>query len=197
VIWLVRHGETHFNREQRLQGRIDSALTELGLQQAALVGRWFAGRTSDPERWRVVASPLGRAAATARIIAGACGLAVTEDARLIELSIGAWEGRTRTELEALRPDLAGQPFFMRSPDGETWADVSARVGAWLAECAERDDLDVIAVSHAGAGKALRALYLGLSLDEARALDTPQDAVFRLHGGRMERFDCASLASAAG
>jgi len=54
---------------------------------------------------------------------------------------------------------------------------------------------VIAVSHAGAGKVLRALYLGLNIEAARQLETPQDAVYRLHGGRIERLECAPLPSA--
>jgi len=195
MIWLVRHGETEFNRDNRLQGRIDSPLTALGLEQAGKVGRWFAGRIAAPSGWTICASPLGRTRRTATIIAEAAGLEgrLLIDERLIELSIGSWEGKTRTELEALRPEFAGQPFFMRSPDGEPWDSVAGRVGDWLAEWAERDE-DVIAVSHAGAGKALRAIYLGLSLDEARALETPQDAVFRLHGGRIDRFDCVPLPS---
>lgn len=198
MIWLVRHGETEFNRDTRLQGRIDSPLTALGLEQAAQVGRWFAGRVTDPARWTLCASPLGRARRTAAIIAKAAGLTdrVMVDERLVELSIGSWEGKTRAELEALRPEFAGQPFFMRSPDGESWESAAGRIGAWLAEWAERADHDVIAVSHAGAGKVLRAVYLGLSRDEARELETPQDAVYRLHAGRADRFDCAPLPSQA-
>ena len=196
MIYLARHGQTVFNRETRLQGRIDSALTELGLEQAARVGAWFAPRIDDPARWTIATSPLGRTRKTAEIIAGAAGLSgrVVADDRLMELSIGSWEGKTRAELEALRPHLAGKPFFMHAPDGERWKSASTRIGAWLDDWADRNDQDVIAVSHAGAGKVLRALYLGLSLDQARQLETPQDAVFRLHGGRIERFDCAPLPS---
>ena len=197
MIYLARHGQTEFNRDGRLQGRIDSPLTELGLEQAAQVGAWFAPRIDDPARWTVSTSPLGRARKTAAIVATAAGLRgrVVADERLIELSIGSWEGKTRSELEALRPDLAEQPFFMHSPDGETWASATARIGAWLDDWADRNDCDVIAVSHAGAGKVLRALYLGLDIEAARQLETPQDAVFRLHGGRIERLDCAPLPSA--
>jgi probable phosphoglycerate mutase len=190
VIWLVRHGETNFNREQRLQGRIDSDLTREGVGQARAVARWFAARVDDRGQWTISASPLGRAQTTAGLIAEATGLAVATDARLTELSIGGWEGKTRAEIETLHPELAGQPFWMRSPDGEPWAEAAARIGAWLGEWAERDH-HVIAVSHAGAGKLLRALYLGLDLDAARALDVPQDAVYALHGGTMQRFDCST------
>jgi probable phosphoglycerate mutase len=197
MIYLVRHGQTVFNRESRLQGRIDSPLTELGLVQAAQVGAWFQPRIDDPARWTISTSPLGRARKTAELLAAEAGLGrrVIADERLIELSIGSWEGKARPELEALRPDLAGQPFFMHCPDGETWAPASARLGAWLDDWADRNDHDVIAVSHAGAGKVLRALYLGLNIEAARQLETPQDAVYRLHGGRIERFECAPLPSA--
>jgi len=197
MIYLIRHGQTVFNRDGRLQGRMDSPLTELGLAQAAQVGTWFAPRIDDPARWTVSTSPLGRARKTAEIVALDAGLGgrVVPDERLVELSIGSWEGKSRPDLEALRPDLAGQPFFMHSPDGETWRVASARLGAWLDEWADRNDHDVIAVSHAGAGKVLRALYLGLDIEAARQLETPQDAVFRLHGGRIERLECAPLPSA--
>jgi broad specificity phosphatase PhoE len=196
MIYLIRHGQTVFNRESRLQGRIDSPLTELGLEQAARVGAWFGPRIDDPARWTIATSPLGRTRTTAQIVAGAAGLngRVAADDRLIELSIGAWEGKARPELEAMRPDLAGKPFFMQSPDGESWKSAATRIGAWLDDWADRNDQDVIAVSHAGAGKVLPALYLRLSFEEARHLETPQDAVFRLHGGRIERFDCAALPS---
>src|SRR5580704_8037983 len=97
MIYLARHGQTEFNRDGRLQGRIDSPLTELGLDQAAQVGAWFAPRIDDPARWTVSTSPLGRARKTAAIIAAASGLGgrVVTDERLIELSIGAWEGKAR------------------------------------------------------------------------------------------------------
>jgi broad specificity phosphatase PhoE len=197
MIYLARHGQTEFNRDGRLQGRIDSPLTGLGLEQAAQVGAWFAPRIDDPARWTVSTSPLGRARKTAAIVAAAAGIGgrVVADERLIELSIGSWEGQTRPQLEALRPDLAGQPFFMHCPDGETWRSATARIGAWLDDWVDRNDRDVIAVSHAGAGKVLRALYLGLDIEAARQLETPQDALFRLHGGRIERLDCAPLPSA--
>ena len=196
MIYLARHGQTEFNREKRLQGRIDSPLTELGLGQAEQVGAWFAARVDNPARWTVSTSPLGRARATAGIVANAAGLTqrIVVDDRLIELSLGSWESKLRPELEALRPDLTGAQFFMHAPDGETWDSAADRLGRWIAEWAERDDHDVIAVSHAGAGKVMRALYLGLTIDEARQLDVPQDAVFRLHGGRIERIECAPLPS---
>lgn len=187
MIWLVRHGQTDFNRDGRLQGRIDSPLTELGLSQAARVGAFFAGRIGDGGAWRLVASPLGRAAHTARIIGAATGLTPELDERIMELSIGSWEGLARDEIEALRPDLAGAPFFMHSPDGEPWDVAAGRVSSFLAD--HQGETNVIAVSHAGCGKVIRGVQMGLSLEAVRGLDTPQDAVYALTPGAMQRHDC--------
>lgn len=190
MLYLVRHGQTEFNRQQRLQGRIDSPLTELGVAQAKRVGAWFAPRIAIGGAWRILASPLGRTQATARLIAEAAGFAgpVETDERLIELSIGSWEGLARDQIEVLRPDLAGEPFFMHSPDGEPWDTAAPRLGAFLAEHMD-DAANVIAVTHAGAGKVMRGVHLGLSLTQVRHLDVPQDAVFALTPGAIERHEC--------
>ena len=190
MIYLTRHGQTEFNRDQRLQGRIDSPLTDIGVAQARQVGAWFGERIADGADWLIVASPLGRTQATARLISEAAGLGggFETDERLVELSIGSWEGLSRDQIEALRPDLAGEPFFMHSPDGEAWEPAAARLGEFLAEHAE-GPRKVIAVTHAGAGKVMRGVHLGLTLQEARQLDTPQDAVFGLTPGAIERSDC--------
>ncbi|HEX7760825.1 MAG TPA: histidine phosphatase family protein [Caulobacteraceae bacterium] len=191
MIYLARHGQTQFNRDQRLQGRIDSPLTELGLAQARQVGAWFAPRVAAGGDWMLAVSPLGRAQHTARLVAQAAGLtaeAVVTDERLIELSIGSWEGLSRDQIEALRPDLAGEPFFMHSPDGEAWDPAAVRLGGFLEEHAG-SDRKVIAISHAGAGKVMRGVHLGLPLGEVRHLDAPQDAVFALTPGAIERLDC--------
>ncbi|MGA0603956.1 histidine phosphatase family protein [Caulobacter sp. KR2-114] len=190
MIYLIRHGQTEFNRDHKLQGRIDSPLTALGVDQARQVGAWFAPRIAAGGAWRIVASPLGRTQATARLIAEAAGLGggFDTDERLIELSIGSWEGLARPQIEALRPDLAGQPFFMHSPDGEPWQAAAARLGDFPAEHAAGPD-NILAVTHAGAGKVMRGVHLGLTLEEVRHLDVPQDAVFALTPGAIERFDC--------
>ena len=190
MIYLTRHGQTEFNRDQRLQGRIDSPLTDLGVAQARTVGAWFGRRMAEGGEWLIVASPLGRTQATARLIAEAAGFEgeIETDERLIELSIGSWEGLARPQIEALRPDLAGQPFFMHSPDGEPWDIAAPRLGGFLDEHAG-GDRQVIAVTHAGAGKVMRGVHLGLDLAAVRHLDVPQDAVFALSPGSIERFDC--------
>jgi broad specificity phosphatase PhoE len=194
MIYLIRHGETEFNREGRYQGGVDSALTELGLAQARAVGSRLAELAgASPGDWRIQSSPLARARRTAEIIAGAMRLASPSiDDRLVEVSYGALEGMTRPEAEARWPELAGSSsLFGRSPGGESFEALSARVGAWLAEAAG-ESATVVAVSHAGVIRTLRGLYLGLTLEEIRALDRPQDVIFALADGRIERIE-ASLA----
>src|SRR5689334_8295809 len=73
VIYLVRHGQTEFNVARRYQGQGDSPLTLLGQMQAKRMGERLAGLVGDPTGWRIVSSPLGRAVATAKIIARALG----------------------------------------------------------------------------------------------------------------------------
>ncbi len=193
MIYLIRHGQTEFNREDRVQGRIDSPLTELGLAQARAIGeRLKAIKAQAGGAWRVDASPLGRAQHTARIVAEIAGLpAPRTDPRLIEVDYGQLEGMTRAEVDACFPRLAGVTgVFGQAPGGETLEALLARVGGWLSEAqAEAAESHIVAVAHVGVIRALRGLHLGLDAAAMRALDKPQDVIFRLADGAVERFDC--------
>ena len=191
MIWLVRHGQTTFNAERRLQGHVDSPLTELGLAQAQRAGERLSSLVGDPAGWRLVSSPLGRALATAQAISRALGGVLVEtDPRLIEVSWGAWDGRLRAELEAEHPDgFAESGWAFRAPAGEPYAAVHARMADWLGYLPPEPERRVIAVSHGVAGRVLRGAYAGLSLEEVVALPVPQDAVFGLVGGAIRRVAC--------
>lgn len=67
-LYLLRHGQTEFNVKKLVQGRCDSPLTDLGRQQAAKAAAWLKARDVTPDK--VVSSPLSRAMATARLVAG-------------------------------------------------------------------------------------------------------------------------------
>ncbi len=199
MIYLVRHGQTEFNRQDRFQGRVDSPLTDLGIAQAKAVGQRLAAlAAADPGGWRIEVSPLGRARETARIIAEIMGLAEPAiEPRLIEVSYGDMESLTREEVDARWPHMAGvRGTFGRAPGGETLDELQARARSWLAEREAAPGARLIAVAHASIGRMLRGLYAGLGIDETRALETPQDAFHRLHGGRIERIDSAPLPSGA-
>lgn len=197
MIFLIRHGQTEFNAARRLQGRMDSPLTGLGVEQARRMGRRLLGFVDEPSSWSVVASPLGRARRTAEIVCEELGLgcAVELDERLAEVDVGAWEGLGLEEIEAVSPGVHGTPgWLLKAPRGETWETASARVAGWLAEHDEADGRRRVVVSHGITGRVLRALYEG-SGPEAMwtAAPPPQDAVFRLYGGRVERLDVGAQA----
>ncbi|QUD87130.1 histidine phosphatase family protein [Phenylobacterium montanum] len=191
MIYLVRHGRTTYNNEGRFQGGLDSPLTALGLEQASANGRLLKRLIGSPEGWRIQASPLGRTIHTARLLCAELGPGVgfETDARLAEVRLGEWEALTDEEIESASPGArAGTTrydFFFRAPGGETYEAFAARLGDWLAE-AQADAKPRIAISHGVAGRVLRGLYLGLEPAEALRQEAPQDAVFRLADGRVEK-----------
>jgi probable phosphoglycerate mutase len=196
MIYLVRHGETEFNRERRLQGHVDSPLTELGLRQAEAVGRRLGELVGRERGWRIVSSPLGRARRTAQIVARHLGADDVEiDPRLIELSWGEWDGKLRSELAAAHPDTFGRTnWAFHAPTGETHEAMCERLMDWLSELPPEPERRVIAVSHGVTGRILRGVYANLAPDEVVVTqDVPQDAVFRLADGAIERIDCALAA----
>jgi probable phosphoglycerate mutase len=200
MIYLIRHGQTEFNREDRVQGRIDSPLTDLGVAQARAMGvRLRAIVAETAGAWALQTSPLGRARQTAAILAEVAGLPEPAvDERLIEVGYGVFEGFTQAELDVRWPQYAGvQGIFGCAPGGESFDDLSARVAGWLAEVRQAPHRRTVAVTHAGVARTLRGLYLGLDLEAIRQMDKPQGVIFHLKDGRIERLDCAVLPSEAG
>lgn len=196
MIYLCRHGQTFHNREGRLQGRTESDLTPLGVLQARAMGALLHDlvRRDPPAPWRLVASPLRRARHTAEAIGARLGLSVDFDERLVEIDVGEWSGRLREEVHGENPHLAGDDAWgFHAPGGETYEAMSARLTAWLEEQAAEPERRLIVVSHGVAGRLLRGAYAGLSREETLRLDIPQDAVFRLANGQIDRFDCEPLA----
>ncbi len=188
LIILIRHGQTEFNRDGRLQGRLDSPLTPLGAEQARRMGQVVKAWIDDPAAWSVVSSPLGRALQTAQIIRQEAALdgPIETDARLLELSVGAFEGLTREEILCAAPETIIAPGWLyKTPGGEDEGQLRARLAAWLAEWDEADGRNRVVVSHGIAGRMLRHLYTGELLHSE---PPPQDAVFRLSAGQIERID---------
>jgi probable phosphoglycerate mutase len=194
MIYLIRHGQTEFNREGRYQGHCDSPLTALGRDQAGRVGVLLAELIDDVSCFSC--SPLGRAVQTARIVQAAVGLPdPTLDARLAEISLGSWDGLTDEEIATASPDVhiaSRYEMFFSSPDGEGYAAIAARLQSWLDETLA-DGRPHLAVSHGVAGQVLRGLYLGLERESQARLAVPQDAVFRLDDGVVTRIDAAPAA----
>ncbi len=187
LIYLARHGQTEFNCENRFCGEADSPLTATGIKEAHRNGRVLARHVAKHANLRLVSSPLKRALDTAAIIRSELGrteVPIETDARLREISFGAWEGLTLDEIKNRDPaDWArrvADRWHHAPPGGESYSDVAARVGAWLEEA----NGDLLVVTHGAVDRILRGLYAGMSPDEICKLSEPQDEIFRLQGGRI-------------
>lgn len=187
TLYYVRHGETDWNRAQRYQGQRDIPLNATGREQAVRNGRTLAATLGEAAATLdFVASPLERARETMELIRRELGLppqAYRTDARLSEVHYGHWEGELWQELPSRDP----QGFAAREADkwgwrpkgGESYRDLSERVGAWLATV----ERDTVVAAHGGVMRVLRGLTLRLQPAQIFALDVPQDKVLVVEAGR--------------
>jgi broad specificity phosphatase PhoE len=147
---LVRHGQSTWNSEHRIQGQLDPPLSEEGRRQAARLGRRWSGR-------RFVAaysSDLKRALETAHLIGDATGASPVPSAGLREIYLGDWEGLNTTEIEQRFPDAwalwTKEPRWDVVPGGEGEKRFESRVNAELdAILGRHQHGDVLVVTHGG------------------------------------------------
>ena len=168
TIYYMRHGETDWNVQGRLQGGIDTPLNELGLTQAAHAGRvladLFARQGLDASKLVFVASPLQRARITMDLVRAELRLppgGYALDDRLREIGYGHWEGSTLAQARVSHPELYASrerdKWSALPPGGESYASVQLRMRDWY------DSLkaDTVAVAHGGTARALM-VALGLA-----------------------------------
>jgi probable phosphoglycerate mutase len=180
TLLLIRHGETEWNVEGRIQGFSDSPLTDAGHAQAkALAGRLTAERLDA-----LVSSDLGRTRRTTAPIAQATGLAPVFDSALRERNYGAWEGRTYLEVKRDHPGMYAR-FMKHDPkvapkNGETAVEFSARVVSALTRIASRGRGKRIAVvAHGGVLGIMYRHAMGLALDAPRTYTIENASINRL------------------
>ena len=185
-LFLVRHGQTLWNSENRFQGRLDSALTEQGQRQADANGRLLARHGVQ----RLLVSPLGRTTETAYIINSYTQAPIDFDDALVERDCGAWSGLTFQDIQQQQP-LAWQarlraPWEHRPPGGENLPDVVARIAPVVEGLLEGADGCVAIVSHGVVGKALLSHCLALAPADAAAVRQPNDVTYALtfHDGQV-------------
>ena len=161
LIYLIRHGETVWNRDKRFQGQTDVDLTEKGTAQAELV----AQRLSREKLDLVLASDLRRASETAKAVARLAGCPVELDPALREMHFGVWQGYTREEIES-RFDEAftrymGDALDGRPTGGETFHEVLTRVADSLTRVVTRlPEGRIGVIAHGGTIRAALCHYLG-------------------------------------
>ena len=195
-LYMLRHGETAWNTERRMQGHKNSDLTARGRVQALAMGRTLKAELAlEPGPTNFLRSPLGRTRETSEIIGRELGIASSEwreDIRLAELSYGTWEGFSWAEIEIDHPtamaDWRADPHGYCPPGGETHIELRRRCEAVLTEIATAGVRTVV-VSHGVSGAVVRGLNLGLDARAMFVLEKPQDAFFRLLAGQEERIAC--------
>jgi len=164
LLVLVRHGESTWNAEHRLQGQLDPPLSERGRAQARAAAAVVAGFGLPSER--TLSSDLARARETARLL----GL---DPARLDpawrEIDVGCWAGRVAAEVDAEAGGLTNWRGGPRTaPDGEPWPDFAGRVAGAIGALAAAGGSWLV-VSHGGCVRAAAAHLTGA---DARALGAP-------------------------
>ena len=195
ILYFVRHGETDWNRERRLQGQHDIPLNPLGRSQAQRCGVLLRDLLAQGGRsiadYDYVSSPLGRARETMELMRGAMGLEpglYRTDARLMEMSFGRWEGFTYAELRAreaaalVERDLDKWGFVL--PGGESYAQLEARVQVWY----DGIERETVASAHGGVCRVLMA-HLGLAQPEEASMgDIRQGVIYVFNGKSMIRHE---------
>jgi probable phosphoglycerate mutase len=179
TLYYIRHGETDWNAEGRLQGQRDTDLNAKGRVQAADAGRKLRNLVQDLGSVDFISSPLKRTRQTMEIAREAAGLepfSYETDDRLKEISFGDWEGLTWPEVEARAPEKAAareaDKWSFPPPDGESYAMLSERVNPFF-NALKRD---TVVVSHGGVARALLAQLCDVPPERAPHLDIWQGRV---------------------
>ena len=165
--YLVRHGETDWNRSGRIQGHTDVPLNNNGRREIGLL----AERLAPCSFAAVYSSDLSRTSESAEIIVSGREVSIVADPDLREFSYGEWEGMTSPEVEAQFPNAYAQLMGAEdnsfvAPGGESSAQVLDRVHRFCARVEEQfsADADILVVAHGGTIRALLACLLYLPND---------------------------------
>jgi phosphoserine phosphatase len=166
-VFLMRHGQTRWNLEERFQGSGDSPLTEEGKMQAIQA----AERLKDLKVTAVYCSPRKRAIQTAMPIAESLNLKVIEKSGLEEIALGEWEGKTYSEIKTLDPE--GYNSFFHHPEsfrgvrgGESLQEVRQRSVSTVEQLAAKHaGQKILVVSHAVTIRLLLTYYLPCSIND--------------------------------
>ena len=179
-LYIIRHGETEWNAEQRMQGRLDSPLNEKGRAQAHLHAETLQ-RAGGVDL--IVASPSGRTRETTAILNRILQVPVDYDEALMERDCGLWSGFTVDEIAASYPaqwrERDEDPFFHRPPEGENLPDVIARVAGLLSALRTLPQERIALVTHGVMSRAILTQLLSLPPADANRVRHPNDLFYRL------------------
>lgn len=190
LCYFVRHGQTFWNAELRLQGQADTDMSSLGRSQAVRNGRRLAELVENPDDFDFVASPLKRTRETMELIRGEMRLPERDyrtDSRLMELNFGEWQGFTHAELEERQPGSTAARFldkwdFVAPGEGaESYEMLLERIEPWFASL----DRQTVCVTHGGVLRVLFRLVEKRPSADAASMEIFQDRVLRLKDKRLQ------------
>jgi probable phosphoglycerate mutase len=180
-IIAVRHGETSWNVDARIQGQLDIGLNDNGRWQARRVGEALASEDITA----VYSSDLGRAHETAQAVAEVAGIPVVADEGLRERSFGIFEGKTFDEIHETWPDHAHNwrkriPEWQPPEGGESLLELRERVTRTMHELAARHPGEqIVVVAHGGVLDTLYRIATGQEVNSPRTWELPNGAINRL------------------
>lgn len=188
-VYFVRHGETDWNAQGRMQGQQNIPLNATGRFQAERAGRVLTRLVPQPETLDYLVSPMLRTRETAEIMLRSIGIdpdICREEPRLKELTFGRWEGMTWKEVRAVDPGLAAQretdKWGLVPPGGgESYAMLAERVGP-IFRALERD---TVMISHGGVARAVLAVMGCVSKNDAPGMDIWQGRILVISEGRYQ------------
>ena len=182
-ILVLRHGQTEWNAAGRLQGHLDSPLTEIGVRQAQRQNETLLDY--DLDGFRFITSPQGRARKTAQLALAGIVAEIETSEELKEINMGQWSGITRAEIAAERKirlqDLGELQIYDWTPGGETTAQLFARCARFLVQLTG----PAVLVTHGMTSLCLRLCALGWGLDRLADLPREQGVVYRVKAGRHD------------
>lgn len=185
ILYVIRHGQTDWNAERRLQGQKDIDLNAIGREQARQNGVDLGEiLTFEGQPFDFVASPLRRTRETMEIMREAMGRPPKDyrtDERLVEVSFGAWEGFTLKELKISEPERLAErkagkwDFIPPGDDAESYEILSWRVGSWLTSV----ERPTVCVTHGGVIRTLFRLVGDIAKEEAADIPIHQDQILKV------------------
>jgi broad specificity phosphatase PhoE len=183
AFYLLRHGQTKWNIAGRLQGKLDSSLTETGRVQAQQQGSLLTPIFEQFPDIPVISSPQGRALTTAQIALKKRGNGVIADERLREISAGAWDGAYLDTIEQTHGHLYQQSrnsfeLMFLAPDGEGEEAVLKRCRDFL----NQQRKPTILITHGATLCVLRGILREMAFDEMLDLSHEQGCIYAIENG---------------
>lgn len=190
TLYIVRHGETEWNKIGRYQGITNVPLNENGIAQAKACGNALKDVHFD----RILSSDLSRALVTAETIRGNRQLEIKTDERLREINFGDWEKLLFTEIEERWPGLIDQmyrrPDIVKVPNGESFQEVQDRAWSAVSDFLNENNKDetILITCHGGTIRTILCKLLDISISHCWNFSQGNTAINRVFYNGMGESD---------